>query len=273
MREIFEHKFAILIISLTIVFLIFMACYSSEKAKVNWGKDGINTIMMPFQIACTNTSTAVSNFFGHFADLDEAQKKNVELENKVAQLENNARDIESYKAENQRLRGLLDLKDTLRKTNSVAAHVIAKDIGNWYSTFTIDKGSTSGIAAKQAVITNKGLVGYVSEVGAKWAKVTTIINDGTSVGGIVVRTQDVAIVEGNFNLQEARVCKMTYISKGANIVTGDAIETSGLGGIYPKGILIGIIRDIKAETQTVSQSAIIEPAVDFEKVSEVLVLL
>ncbi|MDR1101354.1 MAG: rod shape-determining protein MreC [Clostridiales bacterium] len=272
MRYIFEHKIAVLIISLTIVFLVFMASYTSDKARANLGKDGLSTMVLPFQIVFTSVTHNVQDFFAHFGDLEAAGKRIEELETQVAVLENNSRELEDTKLENERLSSLVGIKDSLKSNDSIAAQIIAKDVSNWYTVFTINKGSGDGIADKQAVITTKGLVGYVSEVGAKWAKVTTIINDGTAVGGLVVRTQDVAIVEGEFELQKDLLCKMTYISKGANIVTGDSIETSGLGGIYPKGILIGIIRDVKPETQTVSQNAIIEPAVNFEKVSEVLVL-
>jgi rod shape-determining protein MreC len=272
MKDLLEHKIAIIVIVLTVVFLGFLAFRTGEGARANLGTDGVNILIKPFQVTFTRVTTGVGGFFAHFKDLETERRRSAGLEARLIQAENETREIESYRRENERLRALLDLRDNPRNYEAIAAEVIARDVTNWFSTITIDKGTRDGIEVKQAVITTQGLVGYVTEVGWNWARVNTIINNGTSAGGIVVRTQDVAIVEGTFELQQDRFVRMTYIAADANIVTGDSIETSGLGGIYPRGILIGTITDILPATQTVSQTAIIQPAVDFERISEVLVI-
>lgn len=272
MKNLLEHKIAVIVIALSVVFLVFLAFRTGESARANWGTDGINIIMRPFNVTFTRVVDGVGGFFANFRDLAEEQRRSAELEERLLQAEDEAREIEWYRRENERLRDLLDLREHPSNRDGIAAEVIARDVTNWFSTITIDKGARDGIEVKQAVITTQGLVGYISEVGHNWARVNTIINNGTSAGGMVVRTQDVAIVEGTFALQQDRLVRMTYIATGANVVTGDSIVTSGQGGIYPRGILIGMITDIQPETQTVSQTAVVQPAVDFERISEVLVL-
>jgi len=271
MRWIFENKLISGIILATIILLTTLALTTGERARANWGVDGVQIVMRPFEQFFTWTANSTSNFFMHFGDLSKAQAEIQDLNNQLASAQEDARDLGNYKTENDDLRSLLALKSTI-KGQTVAANVIAKDFSNWYSTFTIDKGTNDGIQPKTAVRTTAGLVGYVSSVGTDWAIVTTILNDGTSVSGNVVRTNDAVICQGELALQKNGQCSLNYISNNSNIVSGDVIQTSGLGGIYPKGILIGTVGDISDSKQS-SQSAVLVPAVDFERTSVVLVEL
>lgn len=210
--------------------------------------------------------------FDYFGDIKALKAENEALLSKVAELENENRALESLKAENERLLSLLDLKTSMTQFEMVGCRVIAKDAGNWFHSFTIDKGSLSGIAENQVVITSRGVVGRIVEVGTNWAKVVSIIDNTSSVGCIVARTGDIAVIDGDLELQKDGYCKMSYLSKGTDITVGDLIETSGLGGIYPKGLLIGKVREIRPDTLSMSEYAVVEPAVDFEKISEVMVI-
>jgi rod shape-determining protein MreC len=138
--------------------------------------------------------------------------------------------------------------------------------------FVYDKGTLSGIEKKAAVITKEGLVGFVTEAGTTWAKISTILEPETSIGGIVVSTSDVGIVEGSLQLMKDGKCKMSYLSRNAKIALGDRIETSGFGMTYPKGIVVGEITDLVVESHGVSQYAVIKPLVDFNSLKEVMVV-
>jgi len=232
----------------------------------------VQIVMRPFEKFFTWTANGVGNFFGHFGDLSKAEAQITDLSNQLAQAQEQVRDLQNYQSENDDLRSLLDLKSTI-SGQTVAANVIAKDFSNWYSTFTIDKGTNDGVKIKTAVRTTSGLVGYISAVGTNWATVTTILNDSSSVSGSIVRTNDAVICQGELALQQNGQCRINYISSSSNIVSGDIVQTSGLGGIYPKGILIGTVGDISDSQQSVSQTAILIPAVNFEKTSVVLVEL
>ena len=115
-------------------------------------------------------------------------------------------------------------------------------------------------------------MGYINEIGTSWARVVSIIDADSSAGAIVQRTGDRGLAEGDLELSMEGLCKMTYVSKQANLVPGDYVETSGIGVIFPPGLYIGRIREVETQTQGISQSAIVEPAVDFSKLSEVLVI-
>ena len=272
MRWISENKLVSGIILATIVLLTLLAFSTGERAKANWGTDGVQIVLRPFQQFFTWSANGIGGFFMHFGDIEKAQGEIKSLTEKLAKAEEEAREIQNFRQENEDLRALLSLESTL-KGETVAANVIAKDFSNWYSSFTIDKGAKDGVQDKKAVRTTSGLVGYISEVGTNWAKVTTILNDNTNVSGVVTRTNEAVMCQGEFGLQKDGRCRLNYISSDANIVPGDVIQTSGLGGIYPKGISIGIVGDISATKQSVSQTAILVPSVDFEKVSIVLVEL
>ena len=237
------------------------------------GPGGVGgTILRPFQQFFSSVGHGVGGFFDYLGDMKNFQSENLELKDEVASLQAKVRELEGFKQENDRLRQLLDLKAANPDKDMVGCKVIAKDPGNWFRTFTIDKGKEAGISVDDTVISGRGLVGRVTEVGPGWAKVLSIIDVESSVGALISRTQDFAIIDGDLTLADKGKCKMSYVTGGAGIVLGDAVVTSGLGGVYPEGILIGTVSDIKSDAQGYSQYAVIDTAVDFERIREVMVI-
>lgn len=272
MKELFTNKYFILLLVITIILLTITALYTVERQSVTFGEDLAGAVITPFQALFTSAVDYISRFFGYFSDMDRLKAENAEMADKINSLNDTIRQLEQYKLENERLRAMLSLKESMTDYEMTAAEVIAKDSGNWFSSFTINKGSSDNLVVRQAVITSSGLVGHIYEIGTNWAKVVSIIDSGSSVGAVVSRTSDIAVVESDVELQNQGLCKMTYVGKSASIMPGDIVETSGLGGIYPKGILIGKVREIRPETAGISQYAIIEPAADFERISTVFVI-
>ncbi len=272
MKELLTNKYFILLLVITLFLLFMVALFTVDRQSVTFGEDLAATVITPFQSLFTSASSGISGFFGYFANMDKIKFENAALSDEVNSLGNTVRQLEQYKLENERLRSLLGLKERMADYTFVCAEVIAKDTGNWYSSFTINKGTMDGLAVRQAVITSGGLVGHIYEIGTGYAKVLAIIDANSSAGAIVARTRDVAIVESDVTLGQQGLCKMTHIGKSASIIPGDLIETSGLGGVYPKGLLIGKVREIKPENAAMSQYAVVEPSVDFERISEVFVI-
>ena len=153
-----------------------------------------------------------------------------------------------------------------------SAEVIARGNDNMTATFTLDKGSLSGIAVDQCVITVDGMVGYISEVGTNWSIVTTVIDTGMEASAIASRTRDVASAEGNFELMKQGKFKLSYLEKDAQLVRGDTVETSGFGGLFPKGIILGRVEEVKSESHGITKYAVLTPAVDLSHVNHVLVI-
>ena len=272
MNDFFRNRRIVLLVIVTIILLLIMAFFTVGRAKVSVVEDLIGAITTPVQKLFTSVSQGITGFFGNFKDKRDLESKNKELQEQVYQLENQLRAVDGYKAENERLRDMIDLKNDMREFEATAAQVIAKGPGNWYNTFTIDKGTSSGLQVNHAVITSRGLVGFISEIGTNWAKVTAITDTNSSVGAIIVRTGDITVVDGDMTLGNDGYCRMLYLGKNAGATVGDLVETSGLGGIYPKGILIGKIIEIKADVYSLSQYAVIEPAVNFDRIDEVFVV-
>ena len=174
--------------------------------------------------------------------------------------------------ENERLRDLLDLRSKYPEFETKTASVIAKDGGNYCRFITIDKGTESGIEVNHPVISQNGLVGLVFETGRGWSKIQTILDPSTSAGCKISRTGDISVTQGDISLINDGLLKMLYISNQFTLLEGDIVETSGLGEIYPRGIAIGRIKEVKISENSSSQYATIVPVVDFTKLYEVLVI-
>lgn len=181
--------------------------------------------------------------------------------------------LEQYELEN--LRELYDLDKKYPSYDKVAANVIGKTGGNWFSSFTIDKGSNNGIEVDMNVIAGSGLVGIVTDVGPNYATVTTIINDMNKVGGMVTTTSDNLIVSGSLqNMNENMVIDFSNLNDSDDEVQiGDPVVTSYISDQYQQGILIGYISMIETDSNNLTKSGTIMPAVDFEHIEEVLVIL
>ena len=178
----------------------------------------------------------------------------------------------AYREENERLLALMELQNSMSNYSTVAAKVIAYSSSSRYDSIEINKGTFSGISKGNTVITDKGIVGMVEEVGPNWALVNTILMPGKATSVDVARTDDIGVIEGDAELCYDALCKLTFIDKGANIIVGDILETSGAGGIYPPGLNVGTIRDISADSMGTLNYATVEPIVDFNHLHEVLVI-
>ena len=181
---------------------------------------------------------SVGGFFEALSNVYTYREVNERLKTEIDVLKQETRSIESLKQENERLRELLNFKETSTEYDMVGCEVIAKDAGNWFGTFKVDKGTSSGIQKDDVAVLRRALVGKVTEVGDNWAEITSIIEPESSVGALVTRTQDIAIAEGD----------------------------------YPKGLLIGTVSEILTDSAKNTNYAVVDTEVDFERIREVMVI-
>lgn len=174
--------------------------------------------------------------------------------------------------ENDRLRALLGEYEDKAKMNPILAHVSASETGNWFSTFTIDKGSSDGITSGNAVITSDGLIGHVYEVFSTTSKVITIIDNDSAIAGLIESSRDQGLVQGALGTTGEALCRMYYLSLDSVPRPGDSVITSGSGVSFPKGLLIGYVRESTRALESNKHYIVIEPAADFKHIEEVLVL-
>ena len=238
------------------------------------GNDAVNSVVGAFVTPIHRVASsfgAVGDFFDSIVNSGKYKGENEALRERIASLEQETINIDTYISENERLRALLDMKDLRDEAEYAGANVISRDSGDWYETIVIDRGSAGGVELNSVVIVPDGLVGSVVEVGIDYAKVKTINDVESSVGAVCGRTNDMGLVEGKSGLTPQGKCSLNYLDKNARIVVGDNIETSGTGGIFPKGLRIGKVTEVVTSADGLTLSCEIENAVDISSVTEVLV--
>lgn len=232
-------------------------------------------VFIPMQEGINTVGLWMTDKADNLKKLSEVMAENQELREQVDKLTSELTTVtlEQYELEN--LREMYDLDKKYPSYEKVAANVIGKTGGNWFSSFTIDKGSEDGIEVDMNVIAGSGLVGIVTDVGPNYATVTTIINDMSKVGGMVTTTSDNLIVSGSLqNMNENMVIDFSNLNDSDDEVQiGDPIVTSYISDQYQQGILIGYIRTIEMDSNNLTKSGTVTPAVDFEHIEEVLVIL
>ncbi|ADL07507.1 rod shape-determining protein MreC [Thermosediminibacter oceani] len=230
------------------------------------------SLLKPAQELFSWISGGVRNGIESVAEVFYLKRENEALKKQLAELEEYRHKFLEYRDENARLRRMLEFKEKNPQYDLVAAEVIGRDPGNWFNVIIINKGKNSGITKDMAVVTERGLVGYTVDVGNNWAKVLMLLDNRMSVSAMIQRTRDNGILKGNIAPAPPGHAKMVFLPADASIVKGDVVITSGMGGIVPKGIIIGEVVEVKKETDNLTQYAIVKPAVDFHKLEEVFVI-
>jgi rod shape-determining protein MreC len=233
--------------------------------------DVIGTITAPFRAGFTSISNAVSDFVAVYNDGSDALLKNAELENEINELRRQIADYDKVSAENEFYKNYLEIKDAHPDFKFSAATLISRDNQDPFASFVINKGSVNGIAKNDPVITDAGLVGYISEVGLTTSKVTTILSSDFTAGALDNRTNDSGIISGSLNTAKQAQTQFKNLSRSCTIAIGDYVVTSG-EGIFPKGLLIGTIKYIGNDKYNTSIYANVEPFADIQNLRNVMVI-
>ena len=256
---------------ITLILLIILVIISNIQVdKMNSIENIFSAIINPIQNGITYLKNKIAGNDSFFTQVNELKAENEELLQKNSELEQSLRELEIIKAENATLKEYVDLKDKYQEYETVPAYVINKDIGNYTNTVIINAGKNDGIDVDMTVISEKGLVGQIVSVTDTTAKVQTLVDSGTAVSATIKTTGDYMLLRGTLNDNTTLIA--SYIPTSATLLAGDTIETSGLGGIYPKGILIGTIKEVVNTQNITDRYAKVETAVDFNKLNTVLVI-
>lgn len=270
-RSSISNKYWLLVLSLVCVLLMALSFYSEKTT----GPFRViaNVTVIPMQKGITQIGTLLGDFSDNFQTLQDVQDENQKLQERIDELtvENNNLQVDKYELE--RLQELYKLDQNYAEYEKIGAHVIASDNGNWFSTFTIDKGSVDGIEEDMNVMAGSGLVGIVTQVGPKWATVRSIIDDSSNVSSMVLTTSDKCIVRGDLSLINTGRIRFEQMENNDNTVeVGDQIVTSYISDKYLQGILIGYVSEISVDSNNLTRSGYITPVVDFKNLQEVLVI-
>ncbi|MCR5509300.1 MAG: rod shape-determining protein MreC [Lachnospiraceae bacterium] len=230
-------------------------------------------VIVPFQKGIGSAGAWLDGRSENIRRINELNEENKELKSRIDELTIRVNDLQRDKYELAELRSLFLLNEQYSDYNKVGARVIGKDTGNWFSTFTIDKGSKDGIKTDMNVMAGSGLVGIVTNVGPNWAQVRSIIDDTSSLSGMVMSTSDNLIVSGDLTLMDDGYIRFSQLIDEADAVTqGDQVVTSAISNKYLPGISIGYITEIRLDPNSLTKSGYITPVVDFKNLSTVLVV-
>ena len=265
-----EKKSGTLGILITIIILILVVIFSNRESNTSFFENIANKLVMPVQNGLTYMKNKISGNNTFFTDVSNLKQENEDLKKKNSELEQTLREFENVKSENEQLKGYLDLTEKYSNYKTIPGYVIDKDISNYSKTIVINIGKKDGVQKDMPVIADQGLVGRVISVTNDTSKIVTIIDTSSSVSCVMSSSQESISCRGTLDSNTA--VKAMYIPTEINLVQGDSVETSGLGGIYPKGIHIGTVKEIKTTQNPTDRYAMVETAVDFNKLTTVLVI-
>lgn len=256
-----------------IILFVCIAMTNGKMRNVTLIESVLNDFIALPQRAYTYIKQYVTGNDLFFSEVENLKTENNELKEKVKNLEEKVADYEKVNAENQVLKSHVNLSDKYPDYNVVVADIISKSNTNWEAIYVINKGSNDGIKAGMTVIAEAGLFGYVETVTKNTSKIISVLDAGNSVSARVTRTRDEVVCKGSISLLDKQELKVINIPTGTVLVEGDKLETSGMGGIYPKGIGIGKVVEVLNKKNPIENEAILKMYVDFDKVETLAVIV
>ncbi|ABP67452.1 rod shape-determining protein MreC [Caldicellulosiruptor saccharolyticus DSM 8903] len=268
-----KNVFIAIIIIVSFLFSIIATIISIQ----NYGSNIISKKMkdgyVPVNSKVVKVIRSIKEYINGITHLNQIIAENKHLKEQLDKLSTDRVTIEEIKSENKKLKELLGLKNQIETAADYeVARVTLRSSEGWLSYFIIDKGLKDGIRKNMVVVNNRGLVGSIVDCGLNWAKVETLLDADFSASAMVVRTRDIGVVRGNLNLMGKGLCELKYVSKDSKVKVNDVVITSGMGEIFPKGIVIGKIVQIKNDKFELTKNILIKPAVDIENIEYVMVL-
>lgn len=235
--------------------------------------DAAGAVRTPFQKVATALVGRMEDLYGVLFRYDTLKEENEQLRAQIADLQKQQMAEAQATEENQRLRELLNLSEKHSDFKYESAKVVSWNASNWNSSFTISKGSDSGLEVGDCVITEYGvLVGTVSETGSNWANVQTVTDLGTSIGVLVGSSEVSAILQGDYTLMRSQNMKLNYVASTGQIITGDTVVTSGAGGSYPQGLIVGTVSSVHSEASGQNESAVVAPFTKLEDLTQIFII-
>lgn len=272
MRNLFQNK-PLLIALIAVVLLALLAVLTSGDRTLSFVESTVGTVLQPVQSFASRASDAIIDFVENVFNTTEADLENQQLKVYVSQLEQSLNEMNSLRAENERLKSLLAYADSTPDLTYVSGSVIGRSQGIWFDTFTINVGRSQGVEKNMPVVNADGLVGRVSEVGATWSKVIALIDSSMNVSVMVERTRDSGMVRGLLQAgNSSDTLELYYLPSDSDLMPGDKIVTSGIGGLYPKGLIVGEVTEVSRSSDTQS-NAVVQPSVDFRHIEELMVVV
>lgn len=262
-----------LIIAVIFCIILFVLLLSTSGNTQSGGaSSAMGRMLAPVQRFLYSSTESIGDFFAGISNNSSLKEENAALKEQVAEMESELRDYENLRQENERLKDLLGVVDSYGDYEKLTARVIGKSPGAWFDEFTINAGEKQGVQKDMIVYTSDGLLGKVVYTSATYSRVISLIHDKSGVSAMVERTRDNGVIKVAENGEDPSDLQLFYLSMNSDVKPGDRIITSGIGGVYPKGIPIAQVTEVSTDSSS-EKVVIARSNVDFEHVEEVVVIL
>jgi len=270
----YVKKYGIRLLALVLVAALLTGVAAAKgEGHASAVEDTAGAVRSPFQKVAQALVSRVEGFYGWLFNYEMLLQENENLRAQIAELEQQVRDNQQASEENVKLRELLNLSQKHTDFVFESAKVVSWNASNWASTFTISKGSDAGLEIGDAVVTEYGvLVGTVSELGSNWATVDTVVDIGTSIGVLVGAEETSAMLLGDYTLMSSQYMKISFVAESGQVITGDIVVTSGAGGAYPQGLILGTVSSVHTEAAGQFEYAVVEPFTDLNTLTQIFVI-
>lgn len=273
MKDFFDTwKFKILVI--VAVFLVGIMAYAGANGRLTAApQELLSVVLTPLQKVTSALSGGAASVWEKYTSIDDVMDRNKQLEAENAELRQQMVDYDRIKAENDAYKALARIQDTNSEATYVSAFVIGRDPLDEFGGFTLDQGSTDGVAVNDAIISDRGyLLGVVVEVDATSCKVMTILHPSFNAAGVISRTRENGIITGSTDYAADGQCVLTNLDRATEARKGDQVITTGLGGVFPANLLVGTVQEVVPEQSGKSSSAVILPGADPRTVKHVFIV-
>ena len=273
MKDFFDTwKFKILVI--VAVFLVGIMAYAGANGRLTAApQELLSVVLTPLQKVTSALSGGAASVWEKYTSIDDVMDRNEQLEAENAELRQQMMDYDRIKAENDAYKALARIQDTNSEASYVSAFVIGRDPLDEFGGFTLDQGSTDGVAVNDAIISDRGyLLGVVVEVDATSCKAMTILHPSFNAAGVISRTRENGIITGSADYAADGQCVLTNLDRATEARKGDQVITTGLGGVFPANLLVGTVQEVVPEQSGKSSSAVILPGADPRTVKHVFII-
>ena len=273
MKDFFDTwKFKILVA--VAVFLVGIMAYAGANGRLTAApQELLSVVLTPLQKVTSALSGGAASVWEKYTSIDDVMDRNEQLEAENAELRQQMVDYDRIKAENDAYKALARIQDTNSEASYVSAFVIGRDPLDEFGGFTLDQGSTDGVAVNDAIISDRGyLLGVVVEVDATSCKVMTTLHPSFNAAGVISRTRENGIITGSADYAADGQCVLTNLDRATEARKGDQVITTGLGGVFPANLLVGTVQEVVPEQSGKSSSAVILPGADPRTVKHVFIV-
>ena len=263
--------FSLLVLLVVAAIVFFLVLRNSSEISI--AENGIGSLFSRVQSAFTGAAENVRKFAQRWRDYDKLEDEYEALLVENQQLSLQLNSAQEAVRENERLQNALDAKSRYEALDPIFARVIARDPGQWFETFSINRGKNDGVNAGMSVVNGDGLIGRVYEAGMNYAKVLCVIDSRSAIACMVQSTRDNGIMRGRVSATDDEAqCFVYYLPNLNSIMPGDAVITSGTDSLFPKGLHIGTVTAVSMDAGSEGSYAVVAPSVDFKHIEEVFVL-